>query len=326
MIEEHQLMGSLGSMMFQSPTPAQHQLRQPSSQLVEQQVSQFSPAIRSPSSSPYEEHQEQHQQLLQQEQQLYSHADVGTISTLLGSGISDLESALHVQNLSGVAPQIIPSFQEVPIESTRHQNGTKHFNPAEMETSTNWAHATPLNSSPQDLSLFNFNTSPIRFPFESVSQTGLTSATSEAIRQTLHNNANIYNSSLPTQGQHHRSPQSGQQHLNFDAGAFEFLDMAQTPVMNATAAMPLAQLSYPVNNSTMGFSPSMVQARNRRHLSHRRSTPLCPVHSTTRDVSGTIDPRLLATNPASPQSRTSMSSPLDEAKRAMETPTKSSLY
>lgn len=323
MIEEHQLMGS---MMFQSPIPAQYQLGQSSSQLIDQQISQFSPAIPSLSSPPYEEHEE-HQQLLQQEQQLYSHTDVSTISTLLGSGISDLENAPYVQNLPGAAPQITPSFQEVPIESTRHQHGTKHLNLADMESGTNWAQATtPLSSSPQDLSLFNFTTSPMSFPFENVSQTGLTANTSQALRQTFHNNVNIYDSGLPTQAQHNHSPQSGQQHLNFDASAFELLNMAQTPTINTTAAMPYAQLSYPVNNSTMNLSPSIVQARNRRHLFHRRSTPLCPVHSIASDMPGTIDPRLLATNSASPQPHTSMPSPLDEAKRGKETPTKNSSY
>ncbi|UKZ65299.1 uncharacterized protein TrAtP1_006493 [Trichoderma atroviride] len=314
--------------MFQSPTADQYQFRQPSSQLGGQQVSQFSPATPSLSSPPYAGHQEQHQQLLQQEQQLYSHTNVGTIPTLPGSEISNLENAPYVQNLSGVAPQLIPSFQEVPIESTCPQHGTKQLNLAQMESGTNWAHTTPpLNSSPQNLSLFDFTASPISFPFESVSQTGPTAASSQAVRQTLYNNTNMYNSSLPTQGQHNHSLQSGQQHFSFDASAFELLNMAQIPSLNTTTAMPYTQLSYPVNNTTTAFSPLMMQARYRPHSFHRRSTPgrhVCAVHGTASDMSGTIDPRLLATNSPSPQPRTSMSSPLDEAKRGKETPTKSS--
>lgn len=325
MMEQRQPMGYT---MFQSPTADQYQPRQPSSQLGGQQVSQFSPATPNLSSPPYAGYQEQHQQLLQREQQLHSHTAIDTIPTLPGSEISNLENTPYVQNLSGVAPQLVPSFQEVPIESTYPQHDTKHLNLTGMGSGTDWAHTTtPLNSSPQDLSLFNFTTSPMSFPFESVRQTGLTAATSQGIRQTFYSNANMFNSSLPTQGQHHHSPQSGQQHFSFDANAFEFLSMAQTPSLNTTTAMPYAQLSYPVNNLTMGVSPSMAQARHRPHSLHRRSTPashVCPVHGTASDLSGTIDPRLLDTNSASPHPRTSMSSPLDGAKHEQETPTKSS--
>ncbi|KAK1254994.1 hypothetical protein MKX08_008989 [Trichoderma sp. CBMAI-0020] len=321
---EHQ---SMGYTMFQSPTADQYQFQQPYSQLGGQQVSQFSPATPSLSSPPYAGDQEQHRHMLHQEQQLYSHTDVGTIPTLPGSEISNLDNAPYLQNLSGVAPQLIPSFQEVPIESTCPVHGTKQLNLADMESGTNWAHTTtPLNSSPQDPPLFNFTTSPIRFPFESVIQTDLTAASSQAIRQTLHNNATMYNSSLPTQGKHRHSLQSGQQHFSFDASSFDLLSMAQTPSLNTTTAMPYAQPSYPVNNTTMAFSPLMAQAGYRPRSFHRRSTPgphVCAVHGTVNDMSGTIDPRLLATNSASPQPHTSMSSPLDEAKRGKEAPTKS---
>ncbi|PON30621.1 hypothetical protein TGAM01_v200041 [Trichoderma gamsii] len=319
---------SMGYTTFQSPTADQYQLRQPSSQLGDQQVSQFSPATPNLSSPPHAAYQEQHQQLLQQEQQLYSHTD-DTIPTLPGSEISNSENAAYVQNLSGVAPQLIPSFQEVPIESTCPRHGTKLSNPSGIGGGINWARTTtPLNSSPQDLSLFNFTTPPMSSPFEIVRQRGLTAATSQAIGQTLHYNANMFNSSLSTQGQHYHSPpQSGQQHLNFDGSTFELLSMAQTPIPNTTTAMPYAQLSYPMNNSTMEFSPSMVQAGNRPHLCQCRSTPgshVCSVHGTVHDLSGTIDPRLLATNSASPNPRTSGSSPFGETKHEQGTPTKSS--
>ncbi|KAM0516315.1 hypothetical protein ACHAPE_005462 [Trichoderma viride] len=320
---------SMGYMMFQSPTADQYHIRQPSSQLGDQQVSQFSPATPNLSSPPHAAYLEQHQQPVQQEQQLYSHTDVGTIPTFPGSEISNLENAAYMQSLSGVAPQLIPSFQEVSIESTCPRHGTKHSNPTGMGGGTNWAYTTaPLNSSPQDLSLFDFTTPPMSFPSESVRQTGLTAANSQAIRQTLYNNANMFNSSLSTQEQHYHSPpQSGQQHLNFDGSTFGILSMAQTPILNTATAMPFAQLSYPMNNSIMGFSPSMVQAGNRPHVCQRRSTPgshVCSVHGTVSDLSDTIDPRLLATNSVSPHPRTSMSSPLGEAKHEQETPTKSS--
>lgn len=320
---------SMGYMMSRLPTADQYQLRQPSSQLGGQQVSQFSPTTPNLSSPPYVGYQEQHQQLLQQEQQLHSHTDIGTIPTLPGFEISNLENAAYIQNLSGVAPQLIPSFQEVPIESTCPRHGTKLSNPTGMRGGTNWAHTTtPLNSSPQELSLFDFTTPPMSFPFESVRQTALTAANSQAIRQTLHNNTNTFNSSLSTQEQHYHSPpQPGQQHLNFDGSTFGILSMAQTPILNTTTAMPYAQLSYPMNNSTMGFSPPMVQAGNRPHVYQRRSTPgshVCAVHGPVSDLSGTVDPRLLATNSASPHPRTSMSSPLGEAEHEQETPTKSS--
>lgn len=325
MIDQHQPMGY---MMFQSPTTAQYQLRLPSSQLAVQQVSQFSPAASSFSLPPYAEHQEQRQQLLQPEQQLHSHIDTGIISTFPGSEISNLEGETYVQNLSGVAPQLIPSFQEIPIESTCPQHGTKHSNLAGMGSCTQWAHTTTsLNSPPQDLSLFNFTTSPMSFPFESVRHTGLTAASSQVMRQSLLNNANIYNSNLPTQGQHQHSPQSGQEHLNFDANAFELLSMAQTPILNTTTAMPYAHLSYPVSNSTMAFSPSTVQTGYRPHLFYSRSTSgsyVHDLHGAANDASSTIDPRLLATNSASPHPRTSMSSPVGEAKHEKEPPTTSS--
>ncbi|UKZ90762.1 uncharacterized protein TrAFT101_005760 [Trichoderma asperellum] len=49
--------------------------------------------------------------------------------------------------------------------------------------------------------------------------------------------------------------------------------MAQTPILNTTTAMPYTQLSYPVSNSTMAFSPLMVQTGYRPHFFHSQSTP-----------------------------------------------------
>lgn len=307
--------------MFQSPATVQYQLRLPSSQLVAQQVSQFSPAIPSLSLAPYAEYQEQHQQLLQQERQLHSHIDRGITSTFPSSDKSNLENQPYAGNLSGVVPQLIPSFQEVPIESTCPRHGIKHSNLTGTESRTNWAHI-PLNSTPQDLSLFNFTTSPMSFPFESIRQTGLTAASPQAIRQSLFNHPNIYDSSLPAQQQHHHSPEYGQQHLNFDASAFELLSMAQSPILNTTTAMPYGQPSHPVNNSTMAFSPLIAQAGYQSHLFHNQSTLgsyVHDLHNAANDASSTIDPRLLATNSGSPHLRTSMS-PLDEAKHEMEPP------
>lgn len=318
MIDQHQ---AIENTMFQSPTTAQYQLRLPSSQLGAQQVSQFSPATPSLSLAPYREHQEQHQQLLQQEQHLHSHTDTVITSNFPNSSISNLESQTYAEDLSGAAPQLIPSFQEVPIESTCPQHGIKHLNLALTGSCTNWAHAnTPLNSSPQDFSLFSFAASPMSFPFEGGRHTGLTAASSQAIRHSLLNHPNIYNPSLPTQLQRHHSPQSGQQHLNFDASAFELLSMAQTPIMNTTTALPYAQPSYPVNNSTVDVSSLMAQAGYRPHLFHSQSTPGTYIHDlqgAANDVSSTIDPRLLATNSVSPHPRTSMS-PLDEAKHEID--------
>ncbi|KAH8129799.1 hypothetical protein LI328DRAFT_162359 [Trichoderma asperelloides] len=318
MIDQHQKMEH---MMFHSPAIAHYSLRLPSSQLVSQQVSQISPATPSLSLAPYTEHQEQqHHQLLQQEQQLHSHIDTGITSTFPSSSISNLESQTIAENLSGVAPQLIPSFHEVPIESTCPQHGTKHLNLAEMGSCINWAHTSSShNSSPQDLSLFNFTSSPMSFPIENVRHEGLTVASSQAMHQSVLKNPNIYSSNFPTQGH-------GQQHVNLDASAFELLSMAQTPILNTTTAMPYTQLSYPVSNSTMAFSPLMVQAGYRPHLFHGRSTPGTCVHDingAANDVSSTIDPRLLATNSASPHPCTSMS-PLDEAKYEKEPPTTTS--
>lgn len=315
MIDQHQKMEHI---MFQSPATAQYQLRLPSSQLVSQQVSQISPATPSLSLAPYTDHQEQqHHQLLQQEQQLHSHIGTGITSTFPSSGISSLESQTCAENLSGVVPQLIPSFQEVPIESTCPQHSTKHLNLAEMGSCVSWAHTTAsLNSSPQDLSLFNFTSSPMSFPIENVRHAGLTAASSQVMHQSVLNNPNIYSSSFHTQGH-------GQQHVNFDASAFELLSMAQTPILNTTTAMPYTQLSYPVSNSTMAFSPLMVQTGYRPHLFHSQSTPgsyVHDLHGAANDVSSTIDPRLLATNSTSPHPCTSMP-PLDEAKHEKEPPT-----
>ncbi|KAL6904671.1 hypothetical protein GGI43DRAFT_432110 [Trichoderma evansii] len=315
MIDQYQPMEHI---MFQSPTTAQYQLRLPSSKQVTQQVSQFSPATPSLSLAPYTEHQEQ-----QQHRQLHSHIDTGSTSTFPSSGISNLKSQIYAENLPGVAPQLIPSFQEVPIESTCPQHDIKHSNLAGMESCTNWAHTnTPLNSTPQDLSLFSFTSSLMSFPFETVRQAGLTATSSQAIRQSLLSHPNIYTSSLPIQPQHHHSLQSGQQHFNFDARAFELLSMTQNSILNTTTAMPFEQPSYTVNNSTMAFSPLMAQAGYRPHLFHSRSTPGSDVHDlhgAANNVCSTIDPRLLATNSASPHPRTSMS-PLDEARHEMEPP------
>jgi hypothetical protein len=133
---------STGYMMFQSPAVAQCQLSLPSSQVTTQQVSQFSPNASGLSLSSCAEHQEQHQQLLQQEQQFHSHMDMSITSTLAGPEMSNPETETYVQGLIGVAPQLIPSFQEVPIESTCPQHGMIRSNLAGIEGCTSWAHTT----------------------------------------------------------------------------------------------------------------------------------------------------------------------------------------
>jgi hypothetical protein len=308
--------------LLQSPITAQCQIRLPSSHLVALPVSQFSPSMPNLTLSPYIFHQEQQRhQLLQQEeqQQLHSHIETSSIPILPFSGISHFERQSYLDHVSGAASHLVPSFQEIPIEPACSEHAaTEHSILAGTGDSTNWTYTTA--ASPHDFSFLDFMPSPMAFPFQNVKYTGLTAASSQAIRQSLLNHRNVNSLSYLAQQQQHL-PQPTQQHLNFDANTFELLNMVHNPTLNNTT-MPHAQSSYSVYNSTMTFPPFTTQAGCQPQLYQHWGAPVSQahdIHGGVHDISGTIDPRLLVSRSISPRPRPSMS-PLNAVKQEIEPP------
>ncbi|KAL7789957.1 hypothetical protein V8C37DRAFT_193355 [Trichoderma ceciliae] len=317
--------------LLQTPTAAQNRLQLPPSRLAALPVSQISPPMPTCNiaSSPYSRHQgPQNQQLAQQEQQqLLSYIQPPGTPALPNSAVSQMERHPYRDYVPGESCQPAPNFQQIPIEPASSELAIELSAFAGEGIGENYGDwAQVAGPSPHDFSPFGSFPVPVDFPFQNVKYTGLTAASSQAIRQSLLSHPDIHNSGLSAQRQHRLAPQPSPEHLNFGTTTtLELLSMIHRPAFN-TAAMPHPQPSYPVYPSTLTFSPPITQAQSQSQA-YQNCATLGPqddyLHGTVNEFAGTIDPRLLIDHQSghliSPHPHPS-TSPLNAVKHEMEPP------
>ncbi|RFU74604.1 hypothetical protein TARUN_7650 [Trichoderma arundinaceum] len=311
--------------LLQTPVTTQYQLQLPSSRLAALSVSQFSPSLPNTAPSPFPYPQErQHPQLLQQEQ---LHAPNTPI--LPNVVVSQVERHPSLDHISRLTYQLVPSFQEMPIESVSCDGTTQYSAFAGggvyFGDYGGWDQMTA--DSPHEFSLSSSIPLPLDFPFQNVRFTGLTAASSQAIHQSLLNHPAIHDSNFVTQQQSHLTTQPNREHLDFGATTLELLNIIHGPSFNNNnnnAAVSHSHPPYPVYTSTSALSPLVTQAQSQPQVYQSRATPRFQAHDpyvSVGDIVGTIDPRLLIDNhtshSASPHSHPS-SPTLNTAKHEME--------
>lgn len=267
----------------QTPPTTQYPLRWPALP-----VSHLSPSTPT-AHLRHQEQQQQHHQMLQQEHRVRC-----------------------PDYISEAMYQPVPSFQEIPIEPASSM--TEHSPLDEMGVGGEYKDLAQMAaSSPYDFSLFSSVPLPMEFPFQNVRYTGLTAATSQAIRQSLLDHPDVHSPNAFAQQQHpHVAPQSNQEHLDFGASTLELIGMIRRPAFNTTATMPHPQTSYPVHHATPTFSPLVPHIQ---HQVHHDSTAPGPqirhLHGAGTELASTIDPRLLMNHGHGRTGRDSMSPDLE---------------
>lgn len=114
-------------MLLQTPATTQYQLQMPPSHLAALSVSQLSPPMPGVALSPYRCHQEQqHDQLLQSEQELHSHIKASSTPVFPNLVISEMEGHPCLDHdLSRTAYQLVPSFQVMPIQPAFYEHAAE---------------------------------------------------------------------------------------------------------------------------------------------------------------------------------------------------------
>ncbi|KAL7943209.1 hypothetical protein V8C42DRAFT_359338 [Trichoderma barbatum] len=112
--------------LFQTPVATQYQLQLPPTHLIPSSVSPFTPLTPIIAPSPYQSYQGQQQhQLLQREQELHNYINPPSTPAFPNLEISEIEQHPCQDALSSAPYQLIPSFQEMPIEPASSQYGAE---------------------------------------------------------------------------------------------------------------------------------------------------------------------------------------------------------
>ncbi|KAH6609308.1 hypothetical protein Trco_002654 [Trichoderma cornu-damae] len=293
-------------LLSRMPATAQYQLQLPPYRLAALPVSQVSPPTPNIASPPYLCHQEQHQQrqqrhnhqLLQRQHQPHPYMGAPGTPVLPTSVLSQMEEhPPFMHHVPRAAYQLVPSFQEIPIEPASSEQANQQSVLAGggvCQDYKGWDQITAA-SSPHALSLFNPR---MDFPFQNVRYTGLTAASSQAIRQSLLSHPDVHGPNLVTQQQqqqqHHLAPQPDQEHLDFGASTLQLLSMIHRPAFATVAMPPHSQPSNPAYDPTTTFSPPVTQPQPQPHQNRPAPRPQAyDLHDAASDFAGTIDPRLL---------------------------------